>query len=95
MRNQEWNATLAELHTLDLAQLVLGFLAADAVDREATLCVVDKTKLLASLLDADDVHETGRVCGISANFAVNPNQALHHDLLDFSCIECILEAGLR
>jgi len=94
MRNQEWNTALAELHTLDLAQLVLGFLAANAMHREATFCVVDETELLASLLDSDDVHEAGRVGRISANLAVDSDQALHDDLLDFACVKRILEAKL-
>lgn len=91
MRNQEWNTTLAKLHALDLAQLVFCLLAADAVDGEATLGVVDETELLASLLNADDVHEAGGIGGIGADLAVNLDEALHHNLLDLTAVERILE----
>lgn len=90
MRNQEWDTTLAKLHTLDLAELVLSLLASDTVDGETTLGVVDETEVLASLLDADDVHETCRVCGVGADLAVNLDETLHHDRLDFAAIEGVL-----
>lgn len=41
MRNQEWDTATAQLDALDLAELVLGLLGLDAVDREAALGVVD------------------------------------------------------
>ena len=62
MRNQEWDAALAQLHPLDLAELVLSLLASDAVDGETALGVVDEAEVyhlagaakdLADLLFAD------------------------------------------
>jgi hypothetical protein len=91
MRNQEWNAALAQLHTLDLAQLVLCLLFGDAVDGEAALGVVDEAEVLARLFDADDVHEAGWVGGIGANFAVDLDEALHHNRLGLAGIEGVLE----
>ena len=93
MRNQEWNATLAQLHHLDLAQLVLRLLFRDAVDGEATLGVVDEAEVLARLLDADDVHEAGWVGWVGAHFAVDFDEALHHDGFGFAGVEGVLETG--
>lgn len=92
MRNQEWDTATAQLDTLDLAELVLGLLGLDAVDREAALGVVDEAEVLAGLLDGDDVHETGRVGGVGADLAINLDQALHQDRLDLAAIEGVLEA---
>lgn len=92
MRNQEWDAALAELDTLDLAELVLGLLGLDAVDGEAALGVVDQAEVLASLLERDDVHEAGRVGHIGADLAVNLDETLHHDGLGLAVVEGVLEA---
>lgn len=91
MRNQEWDAALAQLHSLDLAELVLSLLAGDAVDGEATLGVVDEAEVLAGLLDANNIHEAGRVGRVSADLAVDLDQALHDDLLDLAAIEGVLQ----
>lgn len=92
VRNQVWDSTLSELDTLDLSELVLGLLASDAVDGEATLGVVDETEVLASLLNADDVHEASWVGGIGADLAVDLDQALHDDGLGLATVERILQA---
>lgn len=92
MRNQEWDAALAELDTLDLAQLVLGLLGLDTVDGEATLGVVDEAEVLASLLERDNVHEAGRVRHVGADLAVNLDETLHHDGLRLAVVEGVLEA---
>lgn len=87
MRNQEWDPALAQLHALDLAQLVLGLLVGDAVHREAALSVVHKPEVLAGLFDADDVHEASRVGGIGAHLAVDLNEALHDDGFGLAGVE--------
>lgn len=92
MRNQEWNSSLAQLHALDLSELVLGLLAGDAVDGEAALCVVDETEVLAGLLNGDDIHVAGGVCCVGADFAVDLDQALHDNGLDLTRVERILQA---
>jgi hypothetical protein len=92
MRNQEWDTATAELDALDLAELVLGLLVLDAVDGEATLGVVDKTEVLASLLDGDNVHESGGVGDVGADLAVDLDQALVHDRLGLTVVESILQA---
>ena len=91
MRNQEWDPALAELNTLDLAELELSLLSLDAVDGETTLGVVDETEVLAGLLEGDDVHESSGVGGVGADLAVNLDQTLHHDGLDLATVQGVLE----
>jgi len=91
VRNQEWDPALAKLHLLDLAELVLSLLSLDAVDCEATLGVVDKTEVLAGLLDTDNVHEASGVGGVSADLAVDLDEALHHDGLGLTAVKGVLE----
>ena len=91
MRNQEWNASLAQLHALDLAQLVFGLLGRDPVHGEATLCIVHEAEVLAGFLDGDNVHVAGRVGAVGADFLVNLNEALHQDGAGFPRVEGIFE----
>lgn len=91
MRNQEWDAALAQLYSLDLAQLVLCLLFSDAVDGETALGVVDKTEVLACLLDGDDVHVAGWVGRIGADLAIDLDQALHDNRLGLAAIEGVLQ----
>jgi len=92
MRNQEWDATLASLYSLDLAQLVLRLLSGDAVDGETALGVVDETEVLASLLDGDDIHETSWVGSVGANLAVDLDKTLHDNGLGLAGVERILQS---
>ena len=87
MRNQEWNPSLAQLHPLDLSQLVLGLLGRDPVDGEAALGIVDEPEVLSRLLDADDVHKAGRVGDVGADLPVDLDQALHDDGFGLAAIE--------
>lgn len=91
MRNQEWDAALAQLYSLDLAQLVLCLLFGDAVDGETALGVVDETEVLACLLDGDDVHVAGWVGRIGADLAIDLDQALHDNRLGLAAIEGVLQ----
>lgn len=91
MRNQEWDAALAKLNALDLAELELSLLSLDTVDSEAALGVVDETEVLAGLLEGDDVHEAGGVGAVGADLAVNLDQTLHHDGLDLTTVQGVLE----
>jgi hypothetical protein len=92
VRNQEWDPALAELHAPDPAELVFGLLGLDAVDGETALGVVDETEVLAGLLDGDDIHEAGREGHVGADLAVDLDQALHHDRLDLTAVQGVLEA---
>ena len=92
MRNQVWDAALAKLDALDLAELVLGLLSGDAVDGEAALGVVDEAEVLASLLDRDNVHEAGGVGGVGADLAIDLDEALHNNGLGLAAVEGVLQA---
>jgi hypothetical protein len=92
VRDQEWDSALAQLNSLDLAQLVLGLLGLDAVDSETALGVVDEAEVLARLLNRDDVHEAGREGQVGADLAINLDEALHEDGPGLAVVERILEA---
>ena len=62
------------------------------MDRETAFGIVDKTKILAGLLDRDNVHESGGIRGIGADLAVYLYEALHNDGLGFAGIESILQS---
>lgn len=91
MRDQEWDSALAELDSLDLAELVLGLLGLDAVDGVAALGVVDEAEVLARLVDGDDVHEARRVRHVGAHLAVHLDQALHQDRLGLAVVQRVLQ----
>jgi hypothetical protein len=91
VRNQVGNAALAELHTLDLAELVLCLLVCYPVDGEAALGVVDETEVLAGLLDGDNVHQSRGEGGVGADLAVNLDEALHEDGIDLAGVESVLQ----
>lgn len=91
MRNQEWDPALAKLNTLDLAELELGLLGLDAVDGETALGVVDETEVLAGLVDGDDIHEATGVGHISADLAIDLDETLHHDGLDLTAVQGVLQ----
>ena len=79
MSNQVWNTLSTKLHSADLGKLVSGLLSSDPVDGEATLGVIDESKVLASLLNGDDIHEASRESWVGADLAVNLDEALHDD----------------
>jgi hypothetical protein len=91
MRNQEWDPAAAELHALDLAQLIFRLFTLDAVHCEATLGVVDESEVLACLLNRNHVHEASRVGDVGAHFAIDLDEALFEDCLGLAVVERILE----
>lgn len=93
VRHQEWNPTLAKLDPLDLSQLILRLLGRDAMDGETTFSIIDESEILPRLLDADDIHEPGRVCRIRPNFAVHFDQPLHHNGLGLTAIQSVFQPG--
>jgi len=90
VRDQEWDSALAQLHSLDFSKLVFSLFGLDSVDGETALGIVHQTEVFASLLDADNVHETSWVGGIGSDLAINLDQALHDDGLGLACVEGIL-----
>lgn len=93
MRNQEWDSALAQLHPLDLCQLVLRLFSGNAVDCETAFGIVDEAEVLACLLDRDNIHESGGIRGICADFTVYFDEALHNDCFSFAGVESILQSG--
>lgn len=79
------------LHLTDLAELVLGLLIRDTVDNKASLNVVKDAEVLTSLLDLDDIHETGGVVDISANLAINLDVTLHNNGVGLTLVQSILQ----
>lgn len=92
MRNQEWNSSLAQLYPLDLRKLVFRLFRCDSVDSEATFGVINESEVFACFLDRDNVLESRWVCCIGTNFAVDFDEALHHNSFSLARIECVLEA---
>ena len=72
------------------AQLVLGLPKCNSMNNKATLGVIDQTKILLSLIKADDIHKTSRVDYISVGFAINLNEMLHSNLLYFIFLSLFL-----
>jgi hypothetical protein len=80
------------LYSLDLAQLVFGFGSFDAVDGEAAFGIVDQSEVLASLVDRDHIHIASRVCSVCSDLAIDLDESLHDDLLNFAAIEGVLQS---
>merc|ERR1712051_612918 len=54
--------------------------------------IIDQTEVFASLFNLDDIHETSWESGISTNFAVNFNQPLLHNSLDFFGCQSVFQS---
>ena len=92
MCDQEWDSSLAQLYPLDFGEFIFRFFCGNAVDCESSFSIINETEVLASLLDRDDIHEAGRVCGIGADLPVYFDKALHYDGLGFAGVESILQS---
>jgi len=90
VRDQEWDCSFAQLYSLDLSKLVFGLLILNSVDGEATLGIVDEAEVFLGLLDANDIHEAGWVCGVGSDLAIDLDQALHDNGLGLARVEGIL-----
>lgn len=82
----------AKLNFLDLAELILCLLSSDTVNGKAALHVVYQTKMLVGLFNRNNIHETSGKSDVSANLAVDLDQALHADGTDFLQGKGILQA---
>jgi len=92
MGGDERNTFGSDLDALDFAQFVLGFLSGNSVDGESSLDIIDQSEELSGLVDGDDIHESGWVVGVSADFAVNFDQPLHDNFGHFRVVQGILES---
>jgi len=82
----------AELDAADLAELVASLLGFNAVESEAALDVVEKTEVLVGALNGDDIHEAGGEGGVSADLAIDLDDALVEDEGDLTTSKGIAEA---
>ena len=92
MRNQEWDSSSSDLHSLDLAKFVFCLGLFDAVDGEAALGIVNETEVLARLLNRDDVHVASRIGDVGSDFAIDFDETLHQDGSRFTVVQGVLEA---
>jgi len=90
-RGQVRDSLGSDRNLLDDAQLVGGFLLADAVHLVSSLDVVDQAEVLSALLHFDDVHEAGRVGVVGADAAVDLDETLGQDLLNLRVRQGVLE----
>lgn len=90
MRNTVGNSAPAELNALDLAQLVLCLLPSYPMYRVAAFGVKHQAEVLASLLERNDVHETGGIRVVGADLAVDLDEALHENGPGLAVVERIL-----
>lgn len=91
MGNKVRDSLLANLDSLDLSELVGSLLIGDSMDGKSALDVVDKSEVLASLLELDHVHETSREGGVGSDLAVNLDKSLHKNSIDLSSVKSVLE----
>jgi hypothetical protein len=82
---------LANLDSLDLAELVSSLLIGDSVDGKSALDVVDKSEVLAGLLELDDIHEASGESGVGSDLAVDLDQSLHENGVNLSAVQGVLE----
>jgi len=80
----------------DLAKLVLGFFLSDVSEDESSLYVIKNSVKFTSLLDADDVHQTGRESGVLSDLTIDGNVAflVVYDHHDFSTSKSVLKTVL-
>jgi len=80
----------------DLAELVLGFFLTNVSKNESSLYVIKNSVKFASLLDADDVHQTSGESGVLSDLAIDGNITflIVYDHHDFSSSESILKTVL-
>jgi hypothetical protein len=90
--DKEGNLLLAEFNLYDAAQLEGLLLVRDSVKSVPTLGIKDKSKLVASLGDLNDVHEASREVGVGADATINLDVLLHADHLGLLTSQGVLES---
>lgn len=71
MSHQIWNAFASNGNFDNFAQFELSFDFVDSMGCETSLNVVQQTESFVGLFDANNVHESGRITHLRANFSVN------------------------
>jgi len=82
----------ANVNLVDSAKLVLGFLSVEADQDVSSLDVVKETVTVVGLRHLNDVHESSREVGVSADLSVNLDATFHTDLLALLSGQGILKA---
>jgi len=85
------HALVAESDFANLAKLVYSLLRSNAMDGKTTLDIVQETEILARAFNRNNIHETGWVGVVSADLAINFNQALMGDFGHLAVVEGILK----
>jgi len=81
--NNIWDFLVGHSQVLNSAKLELLLLIGDAVKDESTLGVENKSKLITSLWDFNDIHKTSREVGVSSGFTINLDELFHANHLGF------------
>ena len=89
--DDERDALVSKLDTLDFAQLVSCFLSADSVDSESALDVEHDSEVFTGFFDGNDIHETGGELGVGSDLVVNFDQSLGDDQGHFTPGQGIFE----
>merc|ERR1719221_1801330 len=92
MSDRVWNTLRSTGHLFNAAQFVGGFFSDNLVQREAPFGIVQQAEVLLRLVDLNDIHESCWVEHISACFAIDLDQALHHNHLALAVCQGVLEA---
>jgi len=88
---QVWDTLGACGYSTNPAQLVRCFRGSDPVNTEPSLDVIDDPEVLSSLLNLDDIHESGGELGVGPRLPVNLDQALLHDGFHLLSVEGVLK----
>lgn len=87
------NASLAPDSFLDnLAQFELGFFRGNSSESEPPFDVVQQPILFLCFGNVNDIHKTGRIIDICANFVVYFDEPTHNNLHHFSACKGILQS---
>jgi len=92
MGGEERNAFGTKLDSANLAQLEIGLFVLNAMQSKSSFRVVEKTEVLVSSVDGDDIHEARREGGVRAHLAIDFHNPLHQNKSYFSPSESITKA---
>lgn len=92
--NNVRNLVLSKTLPLNLAELERGLVGVDSMRLEAALDVVEDSKVLSSLVNGNNVHESEREAGVSPCSVVNLDVGVlvSADLQHFLAGECVVKS---
>jgi len=74
------------------AQLELRLLRSEGGKSKASLHIVQKAEVLLGLGDGDDIHETGGIVHVGADFAVDSDMTTHDDDVGLAAAQRVFQA---